>query len=140
VQGDRVEFADREALAIREQMVKVPAPVLEFGARIEDLAEDVLDDTDVLANAERTATPVFDVGRGREVVRVDVGPRTIWLTVLVGSSKNDATSGRFAASPSARGNHIACPTDGLRVVLAQWPRSCRPATMEFQAEENALRM
>ena len=73
VQGDRVEFADREALAIREQMVKLPAVALEFGARIEDLAKDVLDDTDVLADAERTATPVFDVGRSREVVRVDVG-------------------------------------------------------------------
>jgi hypothetical protein len=44
-------------------VVELPAVALEFGARIEDLAEDVLDDTDVLANAERTATPVFNVGR-----------------------------------------------------------------------------
>jgi hypothetical protein len=75
VQGNRVEFADREALAIREQMVKLPAVALKFGPGIEDLAEDVLDDTDVLADAERTATPVFDLGRSREVVCVDVGPR-----------------------------------------------------------------
>src|SRR5271163_1250170 len=33
--------------------------------------------------------------------RRDPGPRTTWLAVLVGSSKNDVTSGRFAAWPRA---------------------------------------
>jgi hypothetical protein len=73
VQDDRVEFADREALAVNEQMVELAAVALEFGPGIEDLAEDVLNDTDVLADAERAAEPFLDVGRGREVVRVDVG-------------------------------------------------------------------
>jgi hypothetical protein len=48
VQGDRVEVADREALAIAEQMVELAAVALELGPRIEDLAEDVLNNTDVL--------------------------------------------------------------------------------------------
>ena len=73
VKGDRVEFADREALAVNEQMVELAAVTLEFGPGIEDLAEGVLDDADVLADAERAAEPLFDVGRGREVVSVDVG-------------------------------------------------------------------
>ena len=78
VKGDRVEFADREALAVNEQMVELAAVTLEFGPGIEDLAEGVLDDADVLADAERAAEPLFDVGRGKEVVsgRGFRGPRS----------------------------------------------------------------
>src|SRR6516225_739177 len=57
VHGDRVEFADREALAIYEQPVELAAVALEFGPGIENLAEDVLDDTDVLADAECAPEP-----------------------------------------------------------------------------------
>jgi hypothetical protein len=46
---------------------------LELGPGVENLAEDVLNDADVLADAERAAEPFLDVGRSREVVRVDVG-------------------------------------------------------------------
>ena len=73
VQGDHVEFADRKALAVKEQVIELAAVTLEFGSGVEDLAEDVLDDADLLADAERTAEPFLDVGRCREVVRVDVG-------------------------------------------------------------------
>jgi hypothetical protein len=73
VQGDRVEFADPEALAVSEQPVELASIALEFGASIEDLAEYVLDDADALADAECTAEPLLNVGCGREVVRVDVG-------------------------------------------------------------------
>ena len=54
-------------------MIELAAVTLEFGSGVEDLAEDVLDDADLLADAERTAEPFLDVGRCREVVRVDVG-------------------------------------------------------------------
>ena len=55
-----------------------PAPAraavaLELGPGIEDLSEDVLDDINFLADAERAAEPILDVGRSREVIRVDVG-------------------------------------------------------------------
>ena len=73
MQGDRIESADREALAIDKQMVELAAVALELGPGIEDLSEDVLDDINFLADAERAAEPLFDVGRGREVVSVDVG-------------------------------------------------------------------
>jgi hypothetical protein len=56
-----------------EQLVELAAVPLEFGPGIENLAKDVLDDTDVLADAECTAEPFLDVGCGREMVRVDVG-------------------------------------------------------------------
>ena len=65
VQRDRVERADREALAVGEQMVELAAVTLELGPGIEDLAEDVLNDTDVLANSEHAAEPFLDVRRGR---------------------------------------------------------------------------
>ena len=54
-------------------MVELAAVALELGSGIEHLAEDVLDDADVLADGERAAEPVLDVGRDRKVVRVDVG-------------------------------------------------------------------
>ena len=73
MQGDHVEFADRKALAVKEQVIELAAVTLEFGSGVEDLAEDVLDDTDLLADAERTAELFLDVRRCREVVRVDVG-------------------------------------------------------------------
>ena len=57
----------------RISFVELAAVALEFGPGIEDPAEDVLDDTNVVADAERAAEPLLDVGRGREVVRVDVG-------------------------------------------------------------------
>ena len=59
VQDNRVEFADREALAVNEQMVELAAVTLEFGPGIENLAEDVLNDADVLADAERATEPFF---------------------------------------------------------------------------------
>ena len=54
-------------------MVELAAAALELGSGVEHLAEDVLDDTDVPADGERAAEPVLDVGRCREVVRVEVG-------------------------------------------------------------------
>ena len=73
MQGDRVESADREALAIDKQMVELATVVLELGPGIEDLAEDVLNDADILADAELAAEPFLDVGRSREMVCVERG-------------------------------------------------------------------
>ena len=59
VQSDRVEVADSEALKIDEQIVELAAIALELGPGIENLAEDVLNDADVLADAERATEPFF---------------------------------------------------------------------------------
>jgi hypothetical protein len=67
------QAADREALAVDEQMIELAAVALKLRPGVEDLAEDVLHDTNVLANAERAAEPFLHVRRGREVIRVDVG-------------------------------------------------------------------
>jgi hypothetical protein len=42
-------------------MVELAAVALELGSGIEHLAEDVLDDADVLADGERAAEPVLDL-------------------------------------------------------------------------------
>ena len=73
VQHPRREAADREAVAVDEEPVELAAVALELGALVEDLAEGVLDDADVLADADPAAQPLLQIGRGREVVGMDVG-------------------------------------------------------------------
>ncbi len=50
-----LDRADLEGVAILEQVVELAAVALEFGAGIEDLAEGVLDDGDLVADAEPAA-------------------------------------------------------------------------------------
>ena len=72
---DRADLhgADLVFVAILEQAVELAAVALEFGAFVEDLAEYVLNDLDVLANADLAAELFLNIGRGREVVGMDVG-------------------------------------------------------------------
>jgi hypothetical protein len=49
------------------------AVALELGAFVEDLAEGVLHDGDLVADADLAAELFLDVGRGRQVVGMDMG-------------------------------------------------------------------
>jgi hypothetical protein len=66
-------LADLVGVAIVEQPVELAAVALELGAFVEDLAEGVLHDGDVLADADLAAQLLLDIGRGRQVVGVDMG-------------------------------------------------------------------
>jgi hypothetical protein len=55
--------ADLIGIAILEQPVELAAIAPELGALVEDLAEGVLHDDDVLANADLAAELLLDVGR-----------------------------------------------------------------------------
>ena len=65
--------ADLVGVAILEQPVELAAVALELGALVEHLAEGVLHDGDVLADADLAAELALDVGRGRQVVGMDMG-------------------------------------------------------------------
>lgn len=65
--------ADLIAVAILEQAVELAAVALELGAFVEDLAEGVLDDGDVLADADLAAELALYVGRSGKVVGMDMG-------------------------------------------------------------------
>jgi hypothetical protein len=56
-----------------EQRVELRAVALELGAFVEDLAEGVLHDHDLAADADLAAELLLDVGRSRQVVGMDVG-------------------------------------------------------------------
>ena len=68
-----VHLADRVGVAVVEQPVELRAVALELGALVEDLAEGVLHDGDVAADAELAAQLLLDVGRGGQVVGMDMG-------------------------------------------------------------------
>ncbi len=70
--GERRHRADPVGVAILEQAVELAAVALELGALVEDLAEHLLHDLDVLADAELAAELPLNVGRRRKVVRVRV--------------------------------------------------------------------
>ena len=55
--------ADHVGVAVLEQTVELAAVALEFGAFVEDLAEGLLHDGDLLADAELAAELALDVGR-----------------------------------------------------------------------------
>jgi hypothetical protein len=78
------------------------AVALELGAFVEDFAEGVLHDHDLVADTDLAAQLLLDVGRGRQVVRMDVGlddPLQLQAVVLdvgddlVGMIVGDAASG-----------------------------------------------
>ena len=73
VQRVRRHGADRVAVAVLEQAVELRAVALELGALVEDLAEGLLHDGDPGADADLAAELLLDVGRGRQVVGVDMG-------------------------------------------------------------------
>ena len=64
--------ADLVGVAVLEQPVELAAVALELGAFVEHLAEGVLHDGDVLADADLAAELALDIGRGRQVVGMDM--------------------------------------------------------------------
>jgi hypothetical protein len=65
--------ADLVGVAVLEQGVELRAVALELGAFVEDLAEGVLHDHDLVADADLAAELLLDVGRGGQVVGMDMG-------------------------------------------------------------------
>jgi hypothetical protein len=65
--------SDHVGVAILEQRVELRAVALELGAFVEDLAEGVLHHGDLVADADLAAELLLDVGRGRQVVGMDMG-------------------------------------------------------------------
>ena len=72
VQGKAGHAANGIGIAIDKQPVKLAAVALKLGAFVEDLAEDVLHDGDLVADADLAAKFALDIGRGRQVVGVDM--------------------------------------------------------------------
>ena len=72
VHGEGRHAADRVGVAVLEQPVELAAVALELGAFVEDLAEGLLHDGDVLADADLAAELALDIGRGRQVVGMDM--------------------------------------------------------------------
>ena len=68
-----IEIADAETVAIFPKAIKVRAVALEVGTGIEQLAECLLHDDDVLADGDLSADLLLQIGRGREVIGVGVG-------------------------------------------------------------------
>ena len=90
-----LHVADLVGVAVLEQPVELAAVALELGAFVEDLAEGVLHDRDVLADAELAAELALDVGRSRQVVGMDMRldqPLQIEATMLDGSMIASAPS------------------------------------------------
>jgi hypothetical protein len=65
--------ADIVGVAVLEQGVELRAVALELGAFVEDLAEGVLHDHDLVTDADLAAELVLDVRRSRKVVGVHMG-------------------------------------------------------------------
>ena len=68
----RCMLADRVGVAVLEQAVELAAVALELGAFVEDLAEGLLNDGDLVADAELAAELLLDVGRGGEVIGMNM--------------------------------------------------------------------
>ncbi len=66
------ERADREDVALLEEFVKLGPVALESRALVEDLSERVLDDGDLLADADLPAEFLLNVWRRREMIRMDM--------------------------------------------------------------------
>ncbi len=66
-------LADVKAVAFLEQLVELAAVALELGALVEDLAEGVLHHGDLVADADLAAEVFLQIGRGGQVVGMDVG-------------------------------------------------------------------
>ncbi len=73
VHGEAGHAADLVGVAVGEEMVELRTVALELGALVEHLAERVLHDADVLADADLPAQLLLDVGRSRQVVGMDMG-------------------------------------------------------------------
>ena len=67
--------ADGVGIAVAEEPVELGAVALELGAFVEDLAEGVLNDRDVLADAQFAAELLLDVGCAGQVVGMQVSQR-----------------------------------------------------------------
>ncbi len=94
VQHPRLEVADGEGVALLEEAVELAAVAGELGAGVEGLAEDVLHHGDVGADAGLAAQRLVQVGRGGEVVGVDVGLEDpLHLEAVVADEGDDRVGG-----------------------------------------------
>jgi hypothetical protein len=91
-----------EAVALAEQPVELRPVAPELGAFVEHLAEGVLHDADVLADADPAAQPLLQIGRGRQVVGVDVGLEYPLHLQPFGPHMGDDGIGRGGVGPPAR--------------------------------------
>ncbi len=73
VDGNSLHVAHVIGVAILEQGVKLASIALEFGPFVEDLAEGFLHDQDLLAYPDLAAQSLLDIGRCRQMVRMDMG-------------------------------------------------------------------
>ncbi len=65
--------AEGEGVAIAEQMIELRAILRELTARVEQLAEHLLDLRDMLADSDPAAELFLQIGRGREMIGVGMG-------------------------------------------------------------------
>jgi len=68
-----LHIADPVGIALREQGVELRSVALKLCALVEYLAEDVLHDQDVAADADLAAQFLLDIGRAGQVVGMGVG-------------------------------------------------------------------
>src|SRR5699024_5311075 len=94
VHDTRRDAADRECVAVGEELVELAAVTLECGSCIEDLAERVLNDGDVLTDADATAELLLDIGRGREMIGMNVGLQNPVELQAVAADEFDQAVGR----------------------------------------------
>ena len=73
VQDPTAKRANPERIAFAEQAVELAAVALELRPLVEDLAERVLHHGDLLANADLAADTLLYIGRGGQVIGMDMG-------------------------------------------------------------------
>ena len=98
--GEGRHAADRVGIAVLEQPVELAAVALELGAFVEDLAEHLLHDRDVLADAELAAELALDVGRGRQMIGMGMGlDQPFDLETVLLDEADDLVGGLVADAP-----------------------------------------
>lgn len=99
VQHVAPHLPDVQAVALGEEAVELAAVALELGTLVEDLAEGVLNHRDLLADPDPAAQPLLDIGRGREVVGVDMRLEDPLQIEPLGLDEGDHGIGRARVGP-----------------------------------------
>ena len=81
-------------ITVVEQQIELAAVTLEIRTCIEDFAERVLDDGDLLADTELAAKLLLDIGRGGKMIGVDVGLENPIKGEIVSADMIDKNVGR----------------------------------------------
>ena len=99
VQDIRAHLPDHQAVAFAEQPVELRAVALEPGAFVEDLAEGFLHHGDAFADPDLATQPFLDIGRGRQVVGMDMGFKDPFQPQIAGADEVDHRIGRPCVRP-----------------------------------------